>query len=49
MKAFSASILAFTAIASETLKDMPEYRDENSVNVIANAITWLNPPVPYSQ
>ena len=31
------------------LADVPEYRDENSVNVIANAKTWLNPAVPYSQ
>lgn len=31
------------------LEDQPEYRDANSVNVIANAKTWLNPSVPYSQ
>lgn len=33
----------------EILEDKPEYRDSNSVNVIANAKTWLNPSVPYSQ
>ena len=31
------------------LEDLPEYRDENTVNVIANAKTWINPAVPYSQ
>jgi hypothetical protein len=30
------------------LEDMPEFRDENAVSVIANAKTWLNPAVPYS-
>jgi hypothetical protein len=49
MKAFTASILAYTSVALEMLKDVPEFRDENSVNVIANAKTWLNPAVPYSQ
>ncbi len=42
-------MLAYTAVALEMLEDMPIYRDENSVNVIANAKTWLNPAVPYSQ
>lgn len=49
MKVFVASLLAYIAIASDILEDMPEFRDENSVNVITNAKTWLNPPVPYSQ
>jgi hypothetical protein len=48
MRAFTASILAYTVVALEIRKDSPEYRDENSVNVIANAKTWLNPSVPYS-
>lgn len=48
MRAFTASILAYTVVALENLKDSPEFRDENSVNVIANAQTWLNPSVPYS-
>ena len=42
--------LAFIAVRAneDLLEDLPEYRDENSVNVIANAKTWLNPSVPYS-
>ena len=31
------------------LEDAPIFRDENSVNIIANAQTWLNPSIPYSQ
>ena len=49
MKVFAAQLLAFSAAALDQLKDTPVYRDENSVNVIANAKTWLNPSVPYSQ
>jgi hypothetical protein len=42
--------MAVALVQSEfmLLEDKPEFRDENSVNVIANAKTWLNPAVPYS-
>ena len=43
--------LAVALVQSEfmLLEDIPHFNDENSVNVIANAKTWLNPAVPYSQ
>ena len=43
--------LAVALVQSEflLLEDIPHLNDENSVNVIAKAKTWLNPAVPYSQ
>ncbi len=49
MKPFIASILAYTSVALQILQDAPIFRDANSVNIIANAQTWLNPSIPYSQ
>ena len=41
--------VAVIQAADKILDDATEFKVDNSVNVIANAKTWLNPAVPYSQ
>jgi len=49
MKSFAASLIAITVMAKSDNSDQTGHKESNAVNVIANAKTWLNPPVPYSQ
>lgn len=49
MKVFAAQLLAFVAAAVELPTDTSSTRDENSVDIIGNAQTWLNPSIAYSQ